>query len=80
MATPERNGRVITIVNGYTQFHWRRPSTKADTEAIRSVMRQVKPFAGRSIAYPRIGAGLAKGDWGIILVKKCDRLLTQVCA
>jgi hypothetical protein len=30
-------------------------------------MRQVKAkFSGSMIAYPKIGAGLAKGDWNII--------------
>lgn len=66
-ATVERNGREITIVNGYTQFHWRGSGVLADYDAIRSVMRIVKSqFSGKRIGYPKIGAGLAKGDWTII--------------
>ena len=60
----ERGGHRITIVNGYTQFHWRGPGVLADYGAIRSVMTTVKRlFPGTRIGYPLIGAGLAKGDW-----------------
>lgn len=65
--TVERNGSEITIVNGYTQFHWRGRGVLVDYDAIRSVMREVKSqFAGKRIGYPKIGAGLAKGDWNVI--------------
>jgi O-acetyl-ADP-ribose deacetylase (regulator of RNase III) len=63
-ATVDRNGKKLTIVNGYTQFHWRGSGVLVDYDAIRSVMRVVKSlFHGKRIGYPRIGAGLAKGDW-----------------
>lgn len=66
-ATVEHEGREITVVNGYTQFHWKGPEGKADYEAIRGVMKDVKTqFAGKRIGYPKIGAGLAKGDWNTI--------------
>jgi O-acetyl-ADP-ribose deacetylase (regulator of RNase III) len=66
-AVVERNGQLITIVNGYTQFHWKGPGGRADCAAIRGVMRAVKQaLAGRRIGYPKIGAGLAKGDWSVI--------------
>ena len=66
-ATVQRDGREISIVNGYTQFHWRGRGVLADHEAIRGVMRLVKEkFSGKRIGYPLIGAGLAKGDWQII--------------
>lgn len=62
-ATVERDGHEITIVNGYTQFHWRGSGVLADYDAIRSVMAAVKSqFSGKPIGYPKIGAGLAKGD------------------
>src|SRR5215475_1013617 len=65
--TVERGDRKITIVNGYTQFHWRGSGVLVDYTALRSVMRQVKgKYPGRAIAYPKIGAGLAKGEWRII--------------
>src|SRR5262245_26607129 len=66
-ATVERNGRKLTVVNGYTQFHWRGSGVLVDYDVVRSVMRRVKEsFSGRILGYPKIGAGLAKGDWSII--------------
>ena len=66
-ATVERDGHDITVVNGYTQFHWRGSGRLADYDAIRSVMAAVKQaFRGKRIGYPRIGAGLAGGDWDTI--------------
>ncbi|WLQ17367.1 macro domain-containing protein [Hahella aquimaris] len=54
----------FTIVNAYTQFHWRGAGDLADYEAIRSVMRKIKTdFSGKRIGYPLIGAGLAGGNW-----------------
>src|SRR5262245_34004001 len=61
-ATVERNGRRVTIVNGYSQFHWRGSGVLEDYDAVRSIMRPVKDsHSGRAIGYPRIGAGLAGG-------------------
>lgn len=66
-AAVEANGKLLVIVNAYTQYQWRGPGRKADYEAIRQVFRQVKQaFTGRRIGYPAIGAGLAGGDWDII--------------
>ena len=57
----------LIIVNGYTQFHWRGSGVLVDYEAIRSVMKNVKSkFSGKRIGFPRIGAGLAKGNWETI--------------
>lgn len=66
-AVVNRNEHAITIVNGYTQYHWTGPGVLADYGAIRAVMRHVKDkFSGKKIGYPKIGAGLAGGDWEII--------------
>ena len=63
----DRSGWKFTIVNGYTQFHWQGEGVLADYNAIQSVFRQVKQqFSGQRIGYPKLGAGLAKGDWAII--------------
>jgi O-acetyl-ADP-ribose deacetylase (regulator of RNase III) len=62
-----RDGWDFEIVNGYTQFHWEGEGVLADYDAIRSVFRQVKQqFGGKQIGYPKLGAGLARGDWSII--------------
>ena len=54
----------FTVVNAYTQFHLRGEGVLADYDTIRSAFGAVMgTFAGRRIGYPKIGAGLAKGDW-----------------
>ena len=61
------NGHALTVVNAYTQAHWRGSGVLADYDAIRLAMRRIKTqFSGRRIAYPKIGAGLARGDWSRI--------------
>jgi O-acetyl-ADP-ribose deacetylase (regulator of RNase III) len=67
IAQIDRDGWDFAIVNGYTQFHWQGEGVLADYEAIRSVFRQVKQqFSGKRIGYPKLGAGLARGDWSMI--------------
>lgn len=57
----------IIILNLYTQYKYGNDSRNADYDAIRSCMRAIKTdFSGKKIGLPFIGAGLAKGDWGII--------------
>ena len=66
-ATIKRGAHQITIVNGYTQFHWRGSGVLVDYDAVRTVMREVKArFCSRRFGYPKIGAGLANCDWGLI--------------
>lgn len=66
IADIDRDDFNFTIVNGYTQFHWKGDGVLADYDAIRSVFREAKQqFGGKRIGYPKIGAGLAKGDWAI---------------
>ena len=67
MASIDVDGHSLVIVNAYTQFTWSKPEQVADYEAIRRCMRFIKAqYAGRSIGLPRIGAGLAGGDWQVI--------------
>ncbi len=62
-----RNGRVIIIINGYTQYDYKGRGIKVDYDAIRSVFRKVQnDYSGKKIGYPKIGAGLARGDWTLI--------------
>ena len=54
----------LTIVNGYTQFDFSGPGVLADYDAIDRLFRKLKiDFSGQRIGYPKIGAGLAGGDW-----------------
>jgi O-acetyl-ADP-ribose deacetylase (regulator of RNase III) len=64
----ERNGVQFFIVNGYTQYNYgRTPGVYANYKAIRSVFKEVKQHFGHlRIAYPKIGCGLANGDWNIV--------------
>jgi len=66
-ATVSLPNHTLVVVNGYTQVHWRGAGTKVDYQALRTVMSLVKAhFSGRRIGYPKIGAGLAGGDWALI--------------
>ncbi len=54
-------------MNAYTQFDWRGSGVKVDYAAVAFCMRWIKAsFPGRRIGLPKIGAGLAGGDWGRI--------------
>lgn len=63
----------FTIINAYTQYGFHpRNKVHADYEAITNVFKQIKmlydmnPQAPCRIGIPKIGAGLAGGDWDII--------------
>lgn len=57
----------FTVVNAYTQGHYRGRGVKADYDAIATVFRQIAAdFPQARIGYPKLGAGLAGGDWGRI--------------
>jgi O-acetyl-ADP-ribose deacetylase (regulator of RNase III) len=58
-------GRELAIVNAYTQFHWSQgPKPLADYDAIRACMAFIRrEHGGQRIGLPKIGAGLAGGDW-----------------
>ena len=57
----------LEIINAYTQLHWKGSGVLVDYNAVASVFRLLKgDFGGSRIGYPRIGAGLARGDWEII--------------
>lgn len=62
----EKKKTKFIIVNAYTQFrYW--GIRNVDYVAIRSVFNKIhKNFNGFRIGYPKIGAGLAGGDWEII--------------
>lgn len=65
------------IANCATQYNFLpRGFRHADYDAIRDCMEKVKRFAkdkGLTIAIPKIGAGLAGGDWAVI-----ETILTEV--
>ena len=58
------NGSPLIVVNAYTQFDYRGRGPKVDYDAVRSCFRWIKRHhSGRRIGFPKIGAGLAGGDW-----------------
>ena len=58
------NGTPLTIINGYTQYHYSGAKILADYDAIARLFARIKrDFSGKKIGYPLIGAGLAGGDW-----------------
>ena len=61
----------VTIVNGYTQFRYGKNFVNvkqhADYDAIRFLFMLIsKDFMGERIGFPKIGCGLAGGQWGIV--------------
>jgi len=63
----EVEGRNLIVVNAYTQFDFRGRGVKVDYNAVRSCMGWIKlNFPGKRIGIPKIGAGLARGDWDTI--------------
>lgn len=65
------------IVNAYTQQYYGR-GVQVDYLALRSCFRQLaRDFTGKSMAYPKIGAGLAGGDWIVIYEIIKEELLNE---
>lgn len=66
---PDSNQKPLYVVNSYTQYHYGRNhkdgvSTPLDYEALTLCMRKInKVFKGKHVGLPKIGAGLAGGDW-----------------
>lgn len=57
----------LFIVNAYTQYEFSRTKKPFDYDAFHSCLRLIKGrFSGKRIGLPKIGAGLAGGDWVLI--------------
>ena len=73
------NGNAFIIINAYTQYYYGRPKKGkgplVDYDAIESVFGMIaQNFHDYRIGYPKIGAGLAGGDWKIINNIICTKL------
>lgn len=54
----------LFIVNAYTQITYWDPKKLLCYDAVRSCMKHIKiKFTGKKICMPKIGAGLARGNW-----------------
>jgi len=57
----------LIVVNAYTQFTYGGGKCHADYKAIKNVMAEINwRFKGMRVGLPKIGAGLAGGDWDLI--------------
>lgn len=69
---PDFGGQDLVVINAYTQYHYGKnhidgKEKPVDYEAIRMCMRKINQlFPGKKIGLPKIGAGLAGGNWEII--------------
>lgn len=65
----------LIILNAYTQYDYRHTDgPPVDYEAIKRVFTQINQnFKGKKIGIPKIGAGLAGGDW-----KEISQIIKQV--
>lgn len=69
---PRKDARTLAIVNAYTQFNYGKnhkdgDAKPVDYEAITLCMRKINHiFKYKHIGLPKIGAGLAGGDWNRI--------------
>jgi len=62
-----KSNKNLTIINGYTQYDFRGRGIKVDYNAVKQLFKNIKKnYSGKSIGFPRIGAGLAGGDWKTI--------------
>jgi O-acetyl-ADP-ribose deacetylase (regulator of RNase III) len=63
----KRRGNIFTVVNAYTQYNYSGPGQLVDYLGVKQVFSSIKQaFCGSKIGYPKIGAGLAKGNWDVI--------------
>lgn len=61
------DNRSLTVVNAYTQFDFAGTPPLVDYNAVKRIFSKIKfDFSTLRIGYPKIGAGLAGGDWEII--------------
>lgn len=65
-----RSAPILTVVNAYTQYHYgleKGGKKPVDYLAIGLVMKKINHiFKGKKVGLPKIGAGLAGGDWQVI--------------
>lgn len=61
-------GSPLQIVNAYTQFNYGRNRRNVDYDAVQACMRYISGITPPDvrIGMPRIGCGLAGGDWDIV--------------
>jgi len=72
LLAPDFGGFPLTVVNSYTQYHYGSNHIDGkekpfDYDAITLCMRKINHiFKGKSIGLPKIGCGLARGEWSVV--------------
>ncbi len=67
MAKIVNHGKNFMVINAYTQYDFAGHGVLVDYKAVKNIFSSIKnDFADKRIGYPKIGSGLAKGDWNII--------------
>lgn len=65
---PTKNGKLVTVVNCYTQYNYgpeKRP--QLDYQALTLIFKKLNHiYEDRNLGMPRIGCGLAGGDWEVV--------------
>ncbi len=70
------SGNQFVVINGYTQYQYAGTGVLVDYRAIETLFKQIKKdFPQKRIGYPKIGAGLARGDW-----KRISKIIDQTLA
>ena len=55
------------VINAYTQFDFTRHKVDVEYDMLEKVIRQIcLDFPGETISMPKIGCGLAGGDWNVV--------------
>lgn len=60
---------VKIVINAYTQYNYGNTERMVDYDALRLCMRKIKhnnTLSTRKIGMPKIGCGLAGGDWNVV--------------
>ena len=68
----------LVVVNAYTQYHYAGELPLVDYGAVAQVMARIaNDFRGLRMGYPKLGAGLAGGDWSRIAAILDEALADQ---
>ena len=59
------HGNPLYIVNAYTQYRYTRTEVDVDYDAYEEVFSKIAMGFRSVIAMPRVGCGMASGDWNV---------------
>ena len=65
-STIARNGTIFVVVNAYTQYYYGTGNDISYISLISVMDKIAKYYHGLRIAYPKIGCGLAGGNWELV--------------